>query len=215
MKEYRSFFWLNSIALLLIVVLVLYTQSVGLPTRELFLRPESHPRITTSALTRLFQILCAVPPVVCLFSFGLLKTLRGDQQSDRSSLATMRFIFCSALVTGGFLLNEIYRIHVFLAIGGIPKPMTIMVYGSCFLLYLVTFRRKIRSTPYALLLIAMGILLVGIAIDALHLKNPFTSDFLEGIPKLLSATNIVLYFWLVCSQEVMKAFRNSAASIYG
>jgi len=197
MKTYRSVFWLNSLSLLLVLVLIVYAKFFGSSVGELFLQPPFSPSLDVAFLTHTFQILCAVPPVVCAFSFGLLRTIQPRRQENL-------FILCSALLTGGFLFNEIYRLHVVLAIAGFPKLATISAYAIILLGYGLAFRRRIQSTPYLILLTGLGLLFFGITVDSLHLNGGTISSLLEGIPKLFSEINITLYFWYVCYGEVMR-----------
>jgi hypothetical protein len=193
---YRTSLWLNGLILLLVVLLVGYAKTAGLSAKELFLHPEFYSHLTIGSLTKLFQLLCAVPPVVCLFTYSLLRRFH--------SIET-RFILCSALITGGFLLNEIYRIHIHLATNGIDKPVVISIYAIVLAAYAIGFRKQIHATPYAILLIGISILFVGIFIDALKLPSQDTTNFLEGIPKVLSQANVSLYFWCVCQQAIQSA----------
>lgn len=192
----RTWLWLNALFLVLLLVLIGYTKATGLSAKELFLHPVNYSDITVGSLTRLFQILCAVPPTVCLFAYSLLRQERSEN----------RFLLGSALLTGGFLLNEIYRIHIHLAMAGINKPVVILFYTIALLAYGVGFRRQIRLTPYPILLIGVAILAVGILIDALKLPDQNLTDFLEGIPKVLSQANVALYFWCVSQQAICKSW---------
>jgi uncharacterized membrane protein YozB (DUF420 family) len=196
MNLYRTSLWLNGLCLLLIFALVLWAKASGLSAKELFLHPESYPHITIASLTRLFQILCAVPPTLCLFTYSLLHA--------SSAKASTRFILASALFTGGFLLNEIYRIHIHLSATGIGKPIVITVYAIFLALYIFSFRKQLPRTPYPILLFGVGILAVGICIDSLQLPDQDLTNFLEGVPKVLSEANICLYFWCVCRQAIQQ-----------
>jgi hypothetical protein len=193
---HRASLWLNGLILLLVVLLVAYAKTVGLSAKELFLHPEVYSQFTIGSLTRLFQILCAVPPVVCLFTYSLLQRFHSKET---------RFILCSAILTGGFLLNEIYRIHIHLAATGIDKPIVISIYAIVLAAYAIGFRKQIYATPYAILLTGIGILFIGIFIDALKLPDQDTTNFLEGVPKVLSQANVSLYFWCVCQQAIQNA----------
>jgi hypothetical protein len=202
---YRTSLWLNGLLLLLMVGLIAYTKAVGLSAKALFLHPINYPDITIGSLTRLFQILCAVPPVVCLFSVCLLP--RSEEQVSR------RFLLYSGLLTGGFLGNEIYRFHIHLVIAGIPKPTVILFYALVLLAYGVSFRKQIRATPYPILLLGLASLAVGIGIDALKLSDQNLTDFLEGIPKVLSAANLSFYFWWVGQQAVWAGLKRSPSNV--
>lgn len=201
MKTYRSVLWLNSFSLFLVFGLIVYTKFFGSSVEELFRHPPFASSLDVGFLTNTFQILCAVPPVVCAFSFGLTTTIRPRNQENL-------FILCSALLTGGFLFNEIYRLHVVLAIAGVPKLVTITVYAIILLAYAIAFNRRIQSTPYLILLSGLSLLFLGITVDSLHLGSGAIFSLLEGLPKLFSEINIAFYFWYVCSREVMRSLNS-------
>ncbi len=205
MKTYRAVFWLNSVSFLLVLALIVYAKFFGSSVSELFLQPPFSPYIDVAFLTHTFQILCAVPPVVCAFTFALLSRVQPRRSENI-------FILYSALLTGGFLFNEIYRLHVILGIAGVPKLTTISVYAIILLGYGLTFKRRIQSTPYLILVVGLGLLAFGILIDSLHLNAGAVSSFLEGFPKLFSEINIVLYFWYVCYREIMRSLRSISLS---
>ncbi|MEP0754852.1 hypothetical protein NDA03_21800 [Trichocoleus sp. Lan] len=201
MASYRSAFWVNSFSFLAVIALIVYTQFLGSPAGILFEPPLAPADPNAGLLTHTFQLLCAVPPIVCTFSFGLLRTIQPQQ--TRNS-----FILYSAIITGGFLINEIFRIHIILLRAGIPKLITIVVYAIATLGYGLAFRRKIQSTPYILLLSGIGLLFSAIAVDSLKLSGDVVPVLLEGVPKLFSEINIALYFWSVCYGEILRS-RNS------
>lgn len=205
MRNYRPVLWLNSLSLLGVIALIIYSKWFGPSVSSLFLQPPSHRHFNVALLTHTFQLLCTVPPIVCGFSFALLKTIQPHRQENT-------FILCSALLTGGFLLNEIYRIHILLAIAGIPKLVTILVYGVFLLWYVFTFKRRIKATPYILLLIGVGLLFLGITVDTLRLGGDTIPILLEGIPKLFSEINIVIFFWYVCYQQIIRSLHFSFVS---
>lgn len=205
MKTYRSVFLLNSLSLLGVIALIIYSKWFGPSVSSLFLQPPSHRDFNVALLTHTFQTLCAVPPIVCGFSFALLKTIQPHRKENT-------FILCSAFLTGGFLLNEIYRIHILLSIAGIPKLVTIIVYAIFLLWYALVFKQRIQATPYILLLTGVSLLFIGITVDSLRLGTATIPILLEGIPKLFSEINLVLYFWYVCYQQVMRYFHSSIVS---
>lgn len=200
MKTYRSVFWLNGFSLLVVLALIVYTTVFGPSVGELFRHPPSSHHILIGFLTHTFQILCAVPPVVCAFSFALLSTIQPRRKENL-------FILYSALLTGGFLFNEIYRVHIVLAIAGIPKLVTVLAYAIFILGYALVFKRRIRATPYFILLTGLGLLFLGITVDSLRLGSDGIPSLLEGIPKLFSEINITLYFWYVCYWEVIRSLK--------
>jgi hypothetical protein len=188
------------LALALVLVLILYGLITGLPPSSIVTPPYWDQSLYSGFLTHIMQILCAVPVVACAFSYTLLTALR--PRSKNTS-----FLLASTLVTGGFLINEIFRIHIYLAsVLGIPKAVTILGYCIVVLLYGLTFRQQWHSTPYELL-VASGILFViAFAMDSQLFGR--SSALLEGIPKFFSFLNLALFFWLVCRQKTLQAFQH-------
>jgi hypothetical protein len=179
----------------LIVLSIAYAQLFEASVSLLFLPPPASVYITSRLLTYAFQLLCAIPPLVCLFTFGVIQQINPNLNNN--------YILVSGLFTGGFWLNEIYRIHIFLIQFHISKISTIFIYGTIVILYFVYFWRKIAITPYQILFAGMGLLFLAIAIDSLHLNKTTINTLLEGIPKLLSGLNIAYYYWYICKKELL------------
>ena len=97
---------LNCLSFFLVALLIILTQLSGLKVSDLFFHPYFSPNPNVALLTRTFQILCSVPVIVCTFTYGLAQSIQPRTSENR-------FILFSALLTGGFLLNEIYRIHIY------------------------------------------------------------------------------------------------------
>lgn len=197
-SHYRSAFWLNLLAVGLVGLLIGYARISGPSVAALFHQPDFSPYPADRLLTHTFQLLCSVPFISCAFTVSLLNVLRPHHPLNR-------FIGYSAVLTGGFLLNEIFRIHIHLVVAGIPKLVTVLVYALAVIAYGWSFRQTIRKTPYLVLLMGVSCLFTGITIDALKLGSSSLPILMEGIPKLFSEINIALYFWLVCHREVIKA----------
>lgn len=198
MKTYGSIFRLNILVLGLVAVLIVYAKLFGSSVSALFSPPVAPRYPDERLLTYTFQILCSVPVMVCAFSWGLLKTIHPYGKRNQ-------FILASALLTGGFLINEIFRVHVILGQMGVPKYIACIAYAILLSCYGFVFKRAIASTPYIPLVMGIGLLFFGIIIDALHLTSNGFSSLLEGIPKLLSEINIAFYFWYVCTKEVLRS----------
>ncbi|MEG4594415.1 hypothetical protein QUB00_21755 [Microcoleus sp. F8_C2] len=113
---------LNCFSLLLVAFLIVFTQLFGLKISDLFFPPYSYPHPNVALLTRTFQILCSVPVIVCTFTYKLAQSIQPRTSENR-------FILFSALLTGGFLLNEIYRIHIYMVALGIPKLGVSLLYA--------------------------------------------------------------------------------------
>lgn len=207
LTAYRPVILVNILFLILVLVLIVYAKVFGASVGALFLPPLTLPEPAYGFLTRTFQLLCSVPTIVCAFSFALLQKINPRGKKNL-------FILCSALVTGGFLFNEIFRVHIyFLVFAHIPKLVTSLVYGTIAAGYGFAFRRTIKSTPYFLLLTGMGLLLLGIVVDSLKLHGDGVPNLLEGIPKLFSEVNIALYYWYVCYQEVVRSLTFDRSTI--
>ncbi|MEM8777586.1 MAG: hypothetical protein AAGF26_01680 [Cyanobacteria bacterium P01_G01_bin.49] len=97
----------NSISLILMLLIMLYAKEFEPSVEGLFIPPATPPYPTGGLLTRTFQILCSIPPIVC----GLTVTLLRKTNTNHRNFS---FLFGSTLLTGGFLINEIYRIHILL-----------------------------------------------------------------------------------------------------
>jgi hypothetical protein len=200
MVNYRFILWLNGLCLLVVLALLTYAKYLNPSAGALFMPPHFPDSPTEGLLTNLFQLLCAAPPLICAFSFTILKTIKPENKNNN-------FILYSALLTLGFLINEKYRIHIMLMVFGIPKFATIVVYALIGLYYGISFRQQIKkSTPYILLMVGLGLLISAVSVDLLHLASSSSAP-LEGIPKLFSGINVVLYFWLVCHKEVINSFK--------
>jgi hypothetical protein len=202
MNIYPSFLKINLLFLLLVfsIVLVSYWGKYSIPI--LFLPPATPRHPSAGLFTHAFQILCCLPPFICAFTFAFLRLIKSAQKNQD-------FLFVSALVTGGFMANEIFRFHIILLFYDIPKPVTISVFAIIVLIYLLSYYQKIKTTPYKILLSSLGLLLLAIIIDFLQLQNYYLATLLEGIPKLLSVINLGLYFWFVCLGELLKTYKST------
>lgn len=166
----------------------------------MFLPPPTPLYPGAGLFTHGFQILCSIPPIVCAFSFTLLKTIKPNNRYNQ-------FFLYSAILTTGYLVNGIYRLHIIFLQFGIPKLVTIVCYTIIASLYGLAFRRQIKSTPYTILIASLVLLFIAITVDSLHLEGDGTPSLLEGIPKLLSGLNVALYFWFVCYREVLHSLQ--------
>jgi hypothetical protein len=201
MSIYKTILWFNSLGLLLIIILILATKVFDISAGGLFLPPPAPQYPSAGLLTHTFQLLCCIPPLVCAFSFALLHKIKPGGKNNK-------FILCSAFLTAGFLINEIYRIHITALQFGIPKLVTIFIYATIGIAYGLTFRRQIKSTQYFILVVGLGLLFMAITVDTLKLSGNGIPSLLEGIPKLLSGLNVAVYFWFVCYGEVINSLQS-------
>ena len=202
MAKYKIVFWLNSLAILLVGVISLVMSGFGSSVKGLFFPPCLATYPGAGFFFLMFQMLFYFSVMVCIFSFGLLRTTQPHRPENQ-------FILGSAIVTGFFLFNEVFRTHVHLIRAGFPKVTIVIIYVVTAAIYGLTFRRQIKSTPYFLLVSGVGLLFLAFFAEALPLKDEIISSLVEGIPKLLSGVNIALYFWLVCKGLILRSLNFS------
>jgi hypothetical protein len=202
MAKYRIVFWLNSLAILLVGVVSLVMSGFGASVKGLFFPPCLATYPGAGFFFLMFQMLFYFSVMVCIFSFSLLRITQPNRPENQ-------FILGSAIVTGFFLFNEVFRTHVHLGRAGFPKFTIVIIYAIAAAIYGFTFRRQIKSTPYFLLVSGVSLLFLAFFAEALPLKDEVISSLVEGIPKLLSGVNIALYFWLVCKGLILRSLNFS------
>lgn len=198
MANYRIVFLLNTLAVLLVGVVSFALNGFGSSVKGLFFPPCLATYPGAGFFFLMFQMLFYFSVMVCVFSFGLLRTTQPNRPENQ-------FILGSAIVTGFFLFNEVFRTHVHLGRAGFPKVTIVIIYAVAAAVYGLTFRRQIKSTPYFLLVSGVGLLFLAFFAEALPWKDEAISSLLEGIPKLLSGVNIALYFWFVCKGLILRS----------
>lgn len=202
MANYRIVFLLNTLAVLLVAVVSFALNGFGSSVKGLFFPPCLATYPGAGFFFLMFQMLFYCSVMVCVFSFGLLRTTQPNRPENQ-------FILGSAIVTGFFLFNEVFRTHVHLGRAGFPKVTIVIIYAVAAAVYGLTFRRQIKSTPYFLLVSGVCLLFLAFFVEALRLKDEAISSLLEGIPKLLSGVNIALYFWFVCKGLILRSLNFS------
>ncbi|MEL4896149.1 hypothetical protein [Crocosphaera sp. Alani8] len=186
----------NSISLVLLVLVILYTRKIEASVEGLFIPPGTPPYPTAGLLTHTFEILCAISPVVCGFTFAVVRRINPHNINNF-------FLLGSTILTGGFFCNEIYRVHIILQYFDIPKLMTIKVYSVILFLYLLLFWKNLKATPYGIMATGFILIILAVLIDSFHSYLPVKSSLIEGIPKLLGIINLTLYFCLVCYRAIV------------
>ena len=202
MANYRIVFLLNTLAVLLVAVVSFALNGFGSSVKGLFFPPCLATYPGAGFFFLMFQMLFYFSVMVCVFSFGLLRTTQPNRPENQ-------FILGSAIVTGFFLFNEVFRTHVHLGRAGFPKVTIVIIYAVAAAVYGLTFRRQIKSTPYFLLVSGVGLLFLAFFAEALPWKEEAIFSLLEGIPKLLSGVNIALYFWIVCKGLILRSLHCS------
>ena len=198
MANYRIVFLLNTLAVLLVAVVSFALKWVWFFGKRVIFSALSCDISGAGFFFLMFQMLFYFSVMVCVFSFGLLRTTQPNRPENQ-------FILGSAIVTGFFLFNEVFRTHVHLGRAGFPKVTIVIIYAVAAAVYGLTFRRQIKSTPYFLLVSGVGLLFLAFFAEALPWKDEAISSLLEGIPKLLSGVNIALYFWFVCKGLILRS----------
>ncbi len=191
----------NSISLLLLILVILYAQKFEPSVQGLFIPPATPRYPTAGLLTHTFEILCSISPVVCGFTFVIVRRINPNNSNNF-------FLLGSTILTAGFFFNEIYRIHIILQYFDIAKLITIKVYGVILLLYLLLFWKNLRETPYGIMITSLLLIIIAVLIDSFYYYLPIRSLLIEGIPKLFGMINLTLYFCLVCYQTILKTFNN-------
>ena len=107
------------------------------------------------------------------------------------------------------MLLEIFRLHLHLQKIGVPKVIKAIILGIIAIGYGLSFWRITLSTPYFLLLTSIGLMSIVVIVGYLKLPRDGIPSLLEGIPKLFSEINVVLYYWEFCFRELKRTMTNS------
>jgi hypothetical protein len=177
MANYRIVFLLNTLAVLLVGVVSFSLNGFGSSVKGLFFPPCLATYPGAGFFFLIFQMLFYFSVMVCVFSFGLLSTTQPNRPENQ-------FILGSAIVTGFFLFNGVFRTHVHLGRAGFPKVTIVIMYAVAAAVYGLTFRRQIKSTPYFLLVSGVGLLFLAFFAEALPWKD-------EAISSLLGVSQVV------------------------
>ncbi len=204
----RGFIWVNGISVGFLAALGVYARlfSKGPGFSRLFADPYTNSRfVYLGLLTNLSEVVWCIALAICLFSFGVVRSLRPGRPSDFFFLGT-------AFVISVLLLDDLQRVTLALAYGvGIPKFVSYLSYGLMFGLYFLIFRKYItRHTPYHLLLLTLFCFCISTVTDLLvsflHITNiEGPTSMLEDGSKLLGLLNLVLFCWKTGQQEIIQA----------
>ncbi|MEP0868991.1 hypothetical protein NDA01_04170 [Trichocoleus desertorum AS-A10] len=201
----RSVLWINGLTLVLFLVLLTHAKVWGSPQEIEFLfhkaDPTKQPHL--GFLTLISNVLWGLPVAYCAFSLGLMKQIHPQGRLDR-------FLLLSATGISVILIDEVYRITISLVTWfGVSKVLIASLYGVAALGYIFSFRKRIHSTPYALLLAAISLVVISRVVDLLRIAAPGAPArmLLEDGTKLLGLVNLTLYWWLVCQQEVLRSLQ--------
>ena len=150
-------------------------------------------------LANVSEILWCGAAMTCWFSYSLMRHLGKSRQ-------TRQFLLFSAILLTLFLLDDIFRITLILALWArVPKLLMYSLYGGAVVVYIKLFWRKLLKTPYLLMLTSMILLVISALADVVHLPGKGTPILMEDGTKLLGILNIGLYFYQVCQDEIFKS----------
>jgi len=193
----------NFLLFLLLVGLLVYAKSSGDVgfLKRLFEKQQAELMYPLKgSLILISNFLWGLPTAICLFTFGILNYVSPGHRAN--------LFFLSAGVGLGFtLLDEVSRITIYMVLMyKVPKHFIALLYGTIAIAFILYFWRKILSTPFLLLIVALILLVVSRVVDLSPLSHQETPGriLLEEGTKLLALLNLTLYFWLTCRQEIIK-----------
>jgi hypothetical protein len=81
-----------------------------------------------------------------------------------------RFLAASAGISAIFMIDDFFMVHEWLVprFLGWPEEAAYLVYGGVFALYVIAYRRSIRSLAPGLFVIAAAVLALSVGIDLVH-----------------------------------------------
>ena len=207
---------LNAVCIGFLGAIALYIKSAGL-------FDTAHHHVRVELLSRLFEesflpsqpylgllasvsdILWCTAAVTCWLTYLLLRPLQHPLRA---------YLLFSAVLLSLFLLDDVFRLTLILALlAHIPKLVMYSLYGTATLTYALCFCKTLAQTPYPLLLVAVGLLVVSALADVVHLPGSGTPILMEDGTKLLGILNISLYFYQVCRDELWQAMRHSGSTL--
>jgi len=143
-------------------------------------------------------ILWSAASFICLFSFNLIKR-------HTKSKREYWFLLYPGLLIGIVMLDEAFRFKLMLSVYlGIPKITIYGVYTFLAILFIYSFRREIRQTPYLLLLASGTFFFISGMADSYSISGRGLPILLEDVTKIFGVTNLVLYFYHVCHHQTMR-----------
>ncbi|MBE9177884.1 hypothetical protein IQ268_04710 [Oculatella sp. LEGE 06141] len=199
-QSYPTILWLNGAAVGFFVLLTVYVKlwSDGKVIERLFSPPFNQEFPYFGMLITASNLLLCLSASICTFSVVLIK-------DSRSRGKINWFLAGFALILSVILLDRMFRFTVILvSLGSLLKLAMFLLYGVAAVGYASVFRHKLLSTPYAVLLGAVALLVFGAIVDLTQLDGHGLPAMLEEGSTLLAMINIAIYVWIVCRKEVLK-----------
>lgn len=149
----------------------------------LFSEPYSIPY--EGILTEISEIVWCFPIALCFFTASLL-----NQRQLR------RYLLCLGTFLALLLVDDAFRVTLILHFAlDLPKVLMYALYSAIGVAIATCFWRTILTTPYVLLVLAGGLLMISAAADFLPISGIGTPIMLEDGTKLLGLVNLTLYCW--------------------
>lgn len=131
-------------------------------------------------VSQLTGMLWAAALTMCLFALILVRRAGNSRQSRR-------FLLHSSILTGVLLLDDVFLVHdeIFPIYLHLPEELAYAAYAIIGIGFVVLNWREIRSSEYAILLLALGLFAGSIFLDSLPLDDLNLRYFWEQLEFLL------------------------------
>jgi hypothetical protein len=216
LKKSNPFKFLNLLVVSLFVLLGLYAKlgggergnAVSILFSDFF--TETYPFY--GVFTNASDMLWCIAASICWFTYSNLRT-HGMEKVDKNY---KDFFLWSAILLTLFLADDLFRLTLSLKVYlDIPKQISYLTYGISAMAYGWIYRKLLLATPYLLLLLAMGLLIISGATDIVGLPGKGTPALLEDGTKLLAVLNICIFFCTVCRKAFSQIFSSNRADERG
>lgn len=158
-ERWQLLIFVPSILLILAIGLakVLFQVPIYLLVADVFAIADIHP--LSGLLSNIGIFLWCATAAICFFVAGALKRAK--------NFKGIHFFLASACLSTYLLIDDFFLLHEELAPNymGISQNIVLMLIGIAVVAYLVWFRRMILRTRYGLMLMAVGFLVVSVAVD--------------------------------------------------
>jgi hypothetical protein len=158
------------------------------------------------ALSSIGVLAWCATATLCLFTWAVMRHRTGGRLGDT-------FLLTPGLLTTALTLDDLFEIHETLIphyVGG-PDDLLIVPYVLIAMGWVIAFHRRILETDYVLLLIAIFLLAVSVAVDALT-EGPYSTRYMfEDGFKFLGIVGWLGYLGRVCFRELTGAVSGARA----
>lgn len=181
LRKHRSTLLVVSIFLLIVLsTLVIVQNRWGVRVSDLMRDVTAVARVVpwTGAVSSLGMVIWSAAAALCFFGGAMARRLR------RSNWLSL-FLYCSGGVTVLLLLDDLFQIHENAPdLFGFSEDLFLALYVVVIGGYLLTFRRQILQTDYALFILALGIFGLSIIVDVIPAME-LLREVYDGLDYLL------------------------------